>query len=241
MCARFTLRRPLSLVVKELADTLSVGLFDFDPPPRYNIAPTQLLAAFRTTPDAGRSELVPLKWGLIPSWSKDPKIGSSLLNARAETVAEKPAFRAAFKRRRCLILADGYYEWTGKPGKKQPWHFHYGDDRPFAFAGLWEHWKPSEGEPVESCTIVTTAANEFAAKYHDRMPVIINPTDYGRWLDPAADTTSLLPLLDTRPVDGIEVAAANPAVNNPRHEAPDCIVAPRPGDPVPWPRNASSS
>jgi hypothetical protein len=132
MCARFTLRRPLSLVVKELADTLSVGLFDFDPPPRYNIAPTQLLAAVRATADAGRSELVPLKWGLIPSWSKDPKIGSSLLNARAETVAEKPAFRAAFKRRRCLILADGYYEWTGKPGKKQPWHFHLPGDRPFA-------------------------------------------------------------------------------------------------------------
>jgi putative SOS response-associated peptidase YedK len=226
MCARFTLRRRLNLVIKELAEMMPVGLFDFDPEPRYNIAPTQQVAAVRATADAGQRELVPLKWGLIPSWAKDPKIASSLINARAETVATKPAFRSAFKRRRCLILADGFYEWTGKPGKKQPWLFHYGNDRPFAFAGLWEHWKPPEGEPIESCTIVTTAANEFASKYHDRMPVIIDGGDYTRWLDPAADTADLLPLLDTRPVEGIEVAAANPAMNNPRHEGPDCIVAP---------------
>ena len=103
---------------------LPVGLFDFDPEPAFNIAPTQKVAAVRATADAGKNELVPLKWGLIPSWAKDPKIASSLINARAETVAEKPSFRSAFKRRRCLILADGYYEWTGKPGKKQPWHFH---------------------------------------------------------------------------------------------------------------------
>jgi putative SOS response-associated peptidase YedK len=136
MCARYTLRRPLNLVMKELADTLPVGLFDWNQVPRFNIAPTQSVAAVRATADAGRGEVVPLKWGLIPSWSKDAKIATSCINARGETVATKPAFRSAFKKRRCLILADGYYEWTGKPGSKQPWHFRYDDDRTFAFAGL---------------------------------------------------------------------------------------------------------
>jgi putative SOS response-associated peptidase YedK len=211
--------------LKDLAETLRVGLFDWDQEPRYNIAPTQQVPAVRATADALGRELISLKWGLIPSWSKDPKIANSLINARAESVAEKPAFRSAFKRRRCLILADGFYEWTGKPGKKQPWLFHFETDGVFAFAGLWEHWKPPEGAPVETCTIVTTAANELASRYHDRMPAIIDPADYGRWLDPAVDAAVLVPLLETRPVEGIEVAAANPVVNNPRHDAPDCIVA----------------
>jgi putative SOS response-associated peptidase YedK len=184
MCARFTLRRRLNLVMKELAKMLPVGLFDWDPEPRYNIAPTQQVAAVRITADAGKYELVPLRWGLIPSWAKDPKIASSLINARAETVADKPAFRAAFKRRRCLILADGYYEWTGKPGKKQPWHCRFPSDAAFAFAGLWECRKPPQGERVATCTIVTTAANEFSSKCHDRMPVILDAANYGRWLDP---------------------------------------------------------
>jgi putative SOS response-associated peptidase YedK len=226
MCARFTLRRRLNLVMKELAEMLPVGLFDFDPEPAYNIAPTQKVAAVRSTADAGKNELVPFKWGLIPSWAKDPKIASSLINARAETVAEKPSFRSAFKRRRCLILGDGYYEWTGKPGKKQPWHFHLHGDKPFAFAGLWENWRPPEGDPIETCVIVTTAANEVAAKYQDRMPVIVDASDYARWLDPATPTDRLLPLLDSRPVEGIVVAAANPAMNNPRYTAADCLVPP---------------
>jgi putative SOS response-associated peptidase YedK len=226
MCARFTLRRRLNLVVKELAEMLPVGLFDFDQEPRYNIAPTQHVAAVRASPDAGQNELVPLKWGLIPSWSKDPKIATSLINARGETVAEKPSFRSAFKKRRCLILTDGYYEWTGAKGKKQPWLFHYGNDHSFAFAGLWEHWKPADGDPVETCTLITTAANEMASKYHDRMPVIIDPDDYSRWLDPKAVGADLQPLLESRPVKGIEVSAANPVLNNPRHEGPDCVLVP---------------
>jgi putative SOS response-associated peptidase YedK len=160
---------------------------------------------------------------LIPSWAKDKKIALSLINARAETVAEKPAFRAALKRR-CLILADGYYEWTGKPGKKQPWHFHLHGDKPFAFAGLWEHWRPEEGDPVETCTIITTEANEFNSRYHDRMPVIIDPPDYHRWLDVTAQADDVLPMLQSRPVEGIEVAAVNPVVNNSRHEGPDCLT-----------------
>src|SRR6476646_7459255 len=137
MCARFTLRRRLNLVLQELAELMldEASLADWDPPPRYNIAPTQLVAAVRATADAGRRELVPLKWGLIPSWSKDPKLGVRSINARAETVAEKPVFRSAFKRRRCLVLADGYYEWTGPAKKKQPWLFRLKSDAPFAFAG----------------------------------------------------------------------------------------------------------
>jgi putative SOS response-associated peptidase YedK len=224
MCARFTLRRSLNLVVKELADTLDVGLFDWDPGPAYNICPTQKVTAVRPTADAGRFELVPLKWGLIPSWSKDAKLATSCINARAETVATKPAFRSAFKRRRCLVLTDGWYEWTGKPGHKQPWHFRFPNDRAFAFAGLWEHWNPPEGEPVETCTIVTTAANEFSAKYHDRTPVILDPGDYRRWLDVATPTDRLLLLLDSRPVDGLEVHAANPLVNNPRNQGPELLT-----------------
>jgi putative SOS response-associated peptidase YedK len=227
MCARFTLTRRLNLLVQEMTELmLDEGvLHDWDPPPRYNIAPTQSVAAVRATPDAGRRELVPLRWGLIPSWAKDPKVGNRLLNARAETVAETPAFRAAFKRRRCLILADGYYEWTGSKGKKQPWHFHLHGNRPFAFAGLWEHWRPPEGEPVETCTIITTEANELAAKYHDRMPVILHAAEYAHWLDPeqqAAD--DLKPLLVPYPADELEVAAASPLVNSPKNDRPECLA-----------------
>jgi putative SOS response-associated peptidase YedK len=226
MCARYTLTRRLNLLVQEMAELmLDEGApADYNQPPRYNISPTHQVAAVRPAADAGRRELVPLRWGLIPSWSKDPKIAASCINARAETVAEKPAFRSAFRRRRCLVLADGYYDWTGKPGKKQPWHFHLAGGRPFAFAGLWEHWRPPDGEPVESCSIVTTAANELAAKYHDRMPVILDPADYGRWLDPTAQPDALLPLLESRPVEGLEVAAANPIVNSPKNDGPECLA-----------------
>jgi putative SOS response-associated peptidase YedK len=225
MCARFTLRRPLTVVAAELEKTLPVGLFDWDQPPRFNIAPTQQVAAVRSTADAGRHELIPLKWGLIPSWSKDAKIATSCINARGETVATKPAFRSAFKKRRCLILADGYYEWTGKPGAKQPWHFRYDDDRAFAFAGLWECWKLPEADPVETCTIVTTEANAESSKYHDRMPVILDPNDYGAWLDPATAPDELMPLIVSRAIDGLKVHAANPAVNNSRYTGIDALSA----------------
>jgi putative SOS response-associated peptidase YedK len=122
-----------------------------------------------------------------------------------------------------LILADGYYEWTGKPGSKQPWHFHLHGDKPFAFAGLWECWKQPDGEPLETGVIVTTAANEVAAKYHDRMPVIIDCGDYARWLDPTSSADALRPLLESRAVEGLEVAAANPLVNNPRNQGPQLL------------------
>jgi putative SOS response-associated peptidase YedK len=170
MCARFTLRTRLNLLIQQMTELLlDEGSLDgWDSGPAYNICPTQRVAAVRPAADAGRRELVPLKWGLIPSWSKDPKIASSCINARAEMVATKPAFRPAFKRRRCLVLADGYYEWTGKPGHKQPWHIRLRDEAPFAFAGLWEHWEHSEGEPVESCTI-HRAPGRFRRDEADRL------------------------------------------------------------------------
>src|SRR5208283_5075540 len=127
--------------------------------PRYNIAPTQMVAIVRDEQEPTRRELKLVKWGLIPFWSKDAKIGPRLINARAETVADKPAFRAAFKSRRCLVPADGFYEWKKTEGKKEPYLFGLADGKPFAFAGLWEHWKAPEGEIVESCTVITTDAN----------------------------------------------------------------------------------
>jgi putative SOS response-associated peptidase YedK len=226
MCARFNLRRRLNLLIQEMAELmLDEGvLYDWDPPPRYNIAPTQLVAAVRAGADAGRRELAPLKWGLIPSWAKDPKIAASCINARAESVAEKPAYRAAFKRRRCLILADGYYEWTGKAREKQPWHFRLRDDAAFAFAGLWECWRPPAGEPVETCAIVTTDANELAKLYHDRMPVILHPADYARWLDPEYQRVEeLAPLLRPYPAELMVAEPVSTLVNNPRNDSPDCV------------------
>ena len=149
--------------------------------PRFNIAPTQEVSAVR---DLGEGrELEFLRWGLIPSWAKDKSIGAKLINARAETVAEKPAFRSAFKHRRCLIPADGFFEWKKEGGRKEPHYITLRDGGLFAFAGLWEEWHPEDGEAVRSCTIITTGANELVRPLHDRMPVILDPGDYADWLD----------------------------------------------------------
>ncbi|MBI3918310.1 MAG: SOS response-associated peptidase [Betaproteobacteria bacterium] len=153
----------------------------------FNAAPTQMLPAVRNDPGRGRT-LDLLRWGLIPSWSKDPSIGNRLINARAETVATKPAFRAAYKARRCLVPARGCYEWKVTPAGKVPHFITTIDDSLMAFAGLWEHWKPVEGDPIESYTMLTTEPNTFARAIHNRMPVIVEPEDYDEWLtskDPA--------------------------------------------------------
>ena len=193
-------------------------------PLRYNIAPTQTVAVVRHAAASEERELALLHWGLIPSWAKDAKMAAAMINARAETVAEKPAFRSAFASRRCLVLADGYYEWQ-KVGKvKQPYCFTLRDERPFAFAGLWESWRPPnslDGVPLESCTIITTAANELSAALHDRMPVILEPADYDLWLDPSVkDRARLEPLLAAYPSDAMKVEPADPRVNNARNEGP---------------------
>lgn len=166
-----------------------------------------------------------LHWGLIPSWSKDPEIGSRMINARAETLHEKPSFRAAFRRRRCLIPADGFYEWQRLERKKQPYYFCRNDHQPFAFAGLWEHWESADGE-IESCTIVTTAANDLLKSIHDRMPVILQPEDYDLWLDPQVQETDRLQHLLFPDEDSPFIRyPVSTKVNRPQNDDPDCIEA----------------
>jgi putative SOS response-associated peptidase YedK len=166
-----------------------------------------------------------MRWGLIPSWADDPKIGYKLINARAETVAGKPAFRNAFRQRHCLIPADGFYEWHAAGTKaKQPWHIRRKDGRPFAFAGLWEHWNAPESPPVESCTIITTDANEVVRPIHDRMPVILDPADYAAWLDPR-DPTIAQELLRPCPAEVMTAFPVSSMVNNPKNEDPRCLEA----------------
>lgn len=152
--------------------------------PHYNIAPSQPVVAIRIEPDTSTRKLVMLRWGLISSWAKDPKIGSQCINAKAETVAVKPSFRSAFKKRRCLVVATGFYEWQVQGRTKQPMWIGLRSKQPFAFAGLWEHWKPAEGESLETCTIITTEPNDLMAPIHNRMPVILAPAAYDQWLDP---------------------------------------------------------
>lgn len=192
--------------------------------PRYNIAPTQPVpTVLQTSEDADR-QFKFLHWGLIPSWSKDPKMGARMINAKAETVSEKPAFRSAFKRRRCLVLADGFYEWQQQNGKKQPYYFRLEDGKPFAFAGLWEHWEGAEGEVIESCTILTTEANDVLRPIHDRMPVILDPKDYDQWLDPKVQNPdSLKPLLQPYRSEEMIVYPVSTKVNSPKIDSPECI------------------
>jgi putative SOS response-associated peptidase YedK len=165
-----------------------------------------------------------LQWGLIPSWADDPKIVNRMINARAESVATKPAFRNPFKSRRCLIPADGFYEWQKTGGKtKQPYHLGMADGRPFAFAGLWEHWRRG-GEAIDSCTIITTEPNELAATVHDRMPVILPEDAYDRWLDPKLDDPDeLQSLLVPFPAKRMKAWPVSTLVNNPRNETPECV------------------
>jgi len=218
MCGRYTLQA----TPKELAAQFAVE----DPPlfkTRYNIAPTQNVPVVRLKPDTANRELVLLRWGLIPSWANDPKIAYSTINAKTETVATKPAFRSAFRKRRCLIPASGFYEWQLQGKQKQPMYIRLRDRRPFAFAGLWEHWEPKEGEPIESCTIVTTDANEFMLSIHNRMPVILASQDYYQWLGPDVPTDSLRALLKPYAADEMEAFPVSRLVNNPRNDIPQCV------------------
>lgn len=221
MCGRYTLRASPA----ELAEIFSL-LREPDLRPRYNIAPGQTVAAIRFDPDRSPHELVLLKWGLVPSWAKDPKIGYRTINARGDTVAVKPSFRAAFKRRRCLIPADGFYEWKKLNEKhKQPYYITRRDERPFAFAGLYEHWAAPDGAPLDTCTIITTDANAPMARLHDRMPVILADADFDAWLDPSRqDAGELQALLRPAPDDLLKFTPVSTLVNNPRNETPDCIV-----------------
>ncbi len=165
-----------------------------------------------------------LRWGLIPSWAKDSKIGAHCINAKAETVAEKPAFRMAFKERRCLVLADGFYEWQMQGKRKQPMWIGLKAKTPFAFAGLWEYWQPPEGALLETCTIITTEANAFMQPIHTRMPVILAPSSYDQWLDPGfADVAALTAFLRPCPNEDLMAYPVSTLVNNPRNDVRQCL------------------
>jgi len=193
--------------------------------PRYNLAPTQPVLAIRET-DAGKRELIPLRWGLVPAWSRGPDSRYSMINARAETVKSKPAYRNAFKHRRCLIPAEGFYEWKTEPGGKTPFLIHRQDRAPFAMAGLWERWHGDDGPGIESCTILVTDANALVRTIHDRMPVILAREDYGAWLDPAnQDADGLLDLLKPTPPDQWALHPVSRQVNSPRNDGPQLLDA----------------
>lgn len=223
MCGRFA----CTIDATELTDhfskiSLPVGI-PANLTPRYNIAPSQPVAVI---PNDESNKMQMFRWGLIPSWAKDAKTGYRMINARAETVGEKPAFRAAFKRRRCLIIADGFYEWQRTGGRKGkiPMYIKLKTDEPFAFAGLWELWKPKDGDPISSCTIITTAANDLVAKIHDRMPVILKPEGYSQWLDPGERTPDKLEkLLAPYPASRMTAYPVSELVNSPRNDTPACI------------------
>ena len=222
MCGRYTLRR-IDLIRGGFDASLLPSFEEFTERPRFNIAPSQAIPVVRLD-SSGKRVLGTVRWGLIPSWTKG-KPKHEPINARAETLATSGMFRQAFERRRCLVPADGFYEWRKLDAKtKQPMFVHRRDDGVFAFAGLWERWKPDpEAEPVDTCTIITTTPNELMAPIHDRMPVILDPADYARWLDretPAADVAGLL---RPCPPDEMEARPVSTRVNSPRNDDEECV------------------
>jgi len=214
MCGRFAFYSPSEAVAALFGVPRSAEV-----KPRYNIAPTQFIAAIRKDENQS-NELTMLRWGLVPFWAKDPSIGNRMINARSETVAEKPSFRNAYRKRRCLILADGFYEWHREGDAKVPYFISLADGGPFAFAGLWEQWNSKDSdESLQTTTIVTTAANDFLAQVHHRMPVVLEPANAGRWLDGDME------LLDEVTTDGPSFRAwpVKRVVNNARNESPELI------------------
>lgn len=220
MCGRFTLFAP----EKELAQRFGIPPAGRSLAPRYNIAPSQPVAAVRAAPEGSGRELVLLRWGLIPSWAKDPSIGNRMINARSESAAQKPAFRSAIRRRRCLVPASGFYEWKRTGSGKRPYFARVRGGAPFGMAGLWERWEAADGSAVETCTILTTDANGLLAPVHDRMPAIVPPKEYGVWLDPAVtDPGRVAPLLAPFPEDQMEAWPVSARVNRPTEDDPGLI------------------
>lgn len=221
MCGRFT----LTLTPETLR--IIFGIPELPPlSPRYNIAPTQPVLIVRTRAQGGR-EAVLARWGLVPSWAKDPAIGNKLINARSESVFEKPSFRHAIRGRRCIVPASGFYEWHTVEGTgKQPRYVTAADGGPLAFAGLWEEWRAPDGGTLESCCILTTAANSLVAAIHDRMPVILPPEAYGTWLDPGLSCgEELARLLGPAPPEELAAVRVSTLVNSPGNDSPRCLEA----------------
>jgi putative SOS response-associated peptidase YedK len=220
MCGRFT----LTVNPAETQETFSNFNFPQQFAPRFNIAPTQPVLVIPNDDQQTANFFV---WGLIPMWAKDPNIGNRLINARSETLEEKPAFRGSLKYKRCLILADGFYEWKASPGRKTkvPFFIHMKDRKPFAFAGLWDSWNSSDGSAIKSCTIITTAPNELMEIIHNRMPVILHPKDYAKWLDPSPQTPDQLkPLLKPFPAELMNAYSVSTLVNTPANDTPELVV-----------------
>ncbi len=218
MCGRYSLFAPGGLLE---------ALFQIEPlgelPPRYNIAPGGPILAVRPTKTGTRAPAL-FQWGLIPSWSKDPTIGARMINARAETAAEKPSFRAAMKRRRCLIPASGFYEWAKAGSARQPFYIEMKDKEPFAFAGVWEGWCGEDGSEIDSCAILTTDANDLLKTIHHRMPVILHPKDFDRWMDPANEKpATVADLLRPYSADKMTARPVSRRVNSPRNDDPACM------------------
>jgi putative SOS response-associated peptidase YedK len=232
VCGRYSLAGPDPSVLRErfpIGERVEVRR-------RFNVAPGDAVVAVTTDREgAPRGDV--LRWGLVPHWADDPdKLGLKLINARSETMDEKPAFRDAFERRRCLVLADGFYEWEKRPdGTKQPWWVTRSDGEPFAFAGLWATWRPPADcvEALRTCAIMTVHANDSVASLHDRMPVILDPGAEAAWLDPGTPAPELQALLAPLPDDVTALRAVGPAVNDARHDAEDCLDPPGPADAPP--------
>ena len=219
MCGRFT----IMLAADEVREQLELGSFPANWRPRYNAAPTQPVAVVS---DAQTRNVEWMRWGLIPSWARDMEIGSRLINARSETAMEKPSFRQAFARRRCVILSDGFYEWQhveGKKGPSTPFHIHRKDRRAFGFAGLWEIWRTPEGELLRSCTILTTSPNQLVAPVHDRMPVMLSGADLWAWILPAKPEEHQT-LLRPYPDEWMDAYPVSRMVNDPAKDFPDCAL-----------------
>ncbi len=220
MCGRFTVTK----LPEAWLEALGLGAVP-DYAPRYNVAPSQnvLAAAFDVEED--RNLLRYFEWGLLPTWAKDPKATHRSINARAETAAEKPSFRAAMRYRRCILPADGFYEWTGKGTSRRPFYFQRRDEGPFGFAGIWEQWESDRGECIDSCAILTTDANALVAQQHARMPVMLDAQDALAWLDPRQQASSKVQhLLRPYPAEEMKAIAVSPYVNSPRYDDPHCIA-----------------
>jgi putative SOS response-associated peptidase YedK len=220
MCGRFT----LFLDPRDLMAAFPGFEVPVDWTPRYNIAPSQPVAVIANN---GENKIEFFRWGLIPFWAKDAKIGNRMINARAETVADKPSFRAAFRRRRCLVLADGFYEWRKEPGQKTktPMYIRLQSGNPFGFAGLWESWRSPEDETVLSCTIITTSPNELVKEIHNRMPVILDPAGYDLWLDKTEHNPDELgEWLRPYPASEMTAYPVSKLVNSPSNDVPEVVV-----------------
>jgi putative SOS response-associated peptidase YedK len=222
MCGRFAQQTDIQKLARLFKASLKLESLET----RYNIAPTAMAAVVRVPRAQNNRTLEALKWGLVPSWAVDPAIGNRLANARAETIAEKPSFRIAFQKQRCLVPVDGFYEWKQDTKPKQPFYFSMKDGQPFALAGLWEYWEPKTGDggAILSFTLITTSPNEVLQPIHDRMPVILGEKDFDAWLDPALqDVEKLKGCLKPFPAGGMQTWMVSTRVNRVGNEGPECV------------------